>query len=299
MIVLGTDESDAWRDWIERLPLEYRDIHWSLELHRVYERVYDFSANLLVRVEGTQFALQACFRNGSVMRNAYNFGGPIGSEAADFPWELLQWKRTVGITRENCTLHPLFEEQQRAILAKFFCVPEYEKNAVYIDLDKPLNLRTTHRQMCRYAQEAGVTIVQQALSTDNLRIFYYLYLAAMERKDAADHWMLPNTFFPTMADCLGERMSLFFAYVKGELESGCIVIHDCNVAYYHYAASIGAHSKVGANHAMVVTVAGWAKERGYQRLFLGGGVKPDDGLFLFKTGFSKERAAVYRYEVVT
>lgn len=298
MFVFGTDEADAWHEWIEKLPPEYRDIHWSPELYRVYERVYEFTSSLLVAIEGTNFAIQACFCGGSGMRHVYNFGGPLGSAAVGLPWELVEWKRKIGVKREYCTLHPLFEEQQREILQSHNPI-QYIKNAVYIDLDKPLTLRTTHRQMCRYAHEAGVTIVQCSTLADNLTLFDRMYQASMDRKNAADHWRVHDTFFSTMAACLGEKMALFFAYVKGELEAGCVVIHDYDTVYYHYAASIGVHSRIGVNHAMVVYVAEWAKERGYKRLFLGGGVKPDDGLYLFKTGFSKERAAVYRYEVVT
>lgn len=92
---------------------------------------------------------------------------------------------------------------------------------------------------------------------------------------------------------------MFFTYVGGELEAGCVVIHDYATAYYHYSASIGKHDRIGVNHAMVVAVSEWAREEGYKKLFLGGGVKENDGLFFFKSGFSKERVPVYRYEIQT
>jgi hypothetical protein len=294
--VLGTDSSDQWRDWVWQLPSQWRDIHWHPDLHEAYEKIYGYKAQLFVCTEGPQFAIQPVLRDHNILRHCYNFGGPLGSKCVGIPWTIVDWKRKEGIKTELCTLHPLYIDQQLGILDKSNCQPKYVKEAVYIDLTEPLALRTTHRQMLRYAEEGGATVVTVDSGSDILAAFARLYQNSMGRKSAADHWRFPDNYFPIMAECLGDKFTVFFGYVQGELEAGCILIHDFDTAYYHYAAAVGKHAKCGLGVSLVVACAQWCRAQGYKTLFLGGGVEPQDGLYLFKSGFSKHRASVYKYQ---
>jgi len=299
LYVIGTDDADAWQHWIGLLPAEYRDIHWSLELYQAYEKIFGWQASLVISVEGEQAGIQAGLCDGDTVRHPFNFGGPLGSEAVGVSWDFVDWKRKHAIRHDVCTLHPLFADQQLKILERSPCISEFVKEAVFIDLTKPLELRTTHKQMLRKADESGCTVVASNADRDGIDVFLGMYADTMQRRAAASHWQFPAEYFHILADCLGQRLCLFMAYLAGELEAACIVIHDYDTAYYHYAASVGKHKSVGVGHALVVAAADWARGAGYKKLFLGGGVMPNDGLWMFKSGFSRERAPVYRYEVHT
>jgi len=276
-----------------------RDIHWSRLLFLAYEKIYGCKSYFVTCKEGTHGAYQAFLRYGDVLRHPFNFGGPLGSACVGIAYSIVDWKRREEIRHEYCTLHPLLYKSQLEILQKAPMLPRQVKDAVYIDLTKPYDLRETHRQVLGYARDNSVSVSVVANDSVNLGEFAALYTDHMERKSAADHWRFPRQYFPVMAACLGDMMSMLFAYIGNDLQGGCVLLHSGTTAYYHYAASIAAPKSVGINHSMVMAAAEWAKAAGYSKLFLGGGIRPDDGLFLFKSGFSKDRAPVYQYETVT
>jgi hypothetical protein len=122
-----------------------------------------------------------------------------------------------------------------------------------------------------------------------------MYDYAMARCDAAPHWRLPKLWFTHFFSALPINTQVFQAVFEGKPEAFCVLLFGYGTCYYHFAASYKQH--YGASHLMVKTAMEWSKAQGHKRFHLGSGLEKQDGLFTFKSGFSKLRAPVYKYEI--
>jgi hypothetical protein len=122
----------------------------------------------------------------------------------------------------------------------------------------------------------------------------------MDDKGAADHWKFGATWFEWFAKFIYPHLLL--AHYEGKVVAGCLVAYKSfyPVAYYHFAAS-DENCPPGTNQMMVLAAAELVRSLGAKHLYLGGGVKAgnDDGLFIFKSGFSKLRLPTWKYETKT
>jgi lipid II:glycine glycyltransferase (peptidoglycan interpeptide bridge formation enzyme) len=69
-------------------------------------------------------------------------------------------------------------------------------------------------------------------------------------------------------------------------------------AHYHLAGSAPEALRQGANNLLLWTILRWAAEAGCAVVHLGGGVRPDDGLFTFKRSLGGTRTAFWTGAVV-
>lgn len=297
-----------WQDYISLLPEKRRDIHFDTPLLAAYTEAYGWFAGLTVTENSTDFICQpVLITNNLQLRHAYNFGGPVGTEGINYSlkyehWsKLIEWKQSIGVKQEYCTLNPFLINHQLEFYAPFggSNKPEYRKDSVWVDLTKPLEIRGTTRRIATKAEREGTIICQ--VSLDALKEFEQMYAVTMDKRKAAPHWLFPHKFFATMCEGLGRRAVLLFAFVNGVLESGCLMVIDHKTAYYHFAGTLGQRPNLGVNHLLILKAIDFTKDHGCERLYLGGGVtdNPLDSLLLFKTGFSKQTAPVYSYQLIS
>jgi len=327
--VLNADGGSAeqWKGLIEGLAPEHRDIHFLPEYGRIYRDTYSFEPLLAAYTSAEGYVLQPFVRRplgvlpflaGAAdvgmyydIANPYGYGGPLCS-AADhsiaqrlyraFAAPFATWCDEQDLASEFASLHPFMALDQVALIGDVLA-PKHEKDVVFIDLtgDEAAilkRLRKGHRSSLSAARRAGVKVERVEPTNGNLSLFNEMYRATMIRRQAAERWLVPESYFPTCIHYLGpRRTSLFFASLDGVVESSCLLMHDFITAYYHFAATWAKHAELGVNNLMVFEAAMWAKKAGYLRLHLGGGVtsKADDSLLRFKAGFSDQRAPLYTY----
>lgn len=221
------------------------------------------------------------FQSENWIGNAYNFGGPLGPcvQARRFAFEFDEWKLQKGLN-ERCTLS-LFD---------FHCPEQMNRhtdirNVVVVDLTAPPYLRQTTKHEVAKATAAGVTTELVEPDVANSSIFEDLYIQSMKEKEAAPHWVYQAGFFNNVLKGLGpSRSALFLSKAKGEVVGGCLLIFDNKTCYYHWS---GKKAGAGADHFQVWATINWSRAQGHRWFHLGGGLKPNDGLFTFKAGFSK------------
>jgi len=325
--VLSGEESDQWFSFVQKLEPEDRDIHFLPEYARVYEKTYGYEPCLAYCEDGNDFVIQPFMKrplNGLPflkeqnveeryydIANAYGHGGPISRSAdshrasqllEDFDRYFTAYCLDNKIACEFTSLHPLLE-RQRIFLDLNLVSATRQKEIVYIDLtvsEKEIwgNLRKGHKSSVKKAVKSGVRIEKMEPTAHNFGILNRLYYSTMERNSAADRWFFPERYFRDCYEQLGkERISLFVAYVGSVPAAACILMHDFDTIYYHFSGSDERFLSHGTNNLMVYEVALWAKQKGYRRFFLGGGVSSSsqDSLFIFKSGFSEKRAPLYTY----
>lgn len=279
---------DAFRDFEEWDHLVPKDPHYASAYYRAY------GSGQLAVMEHDEAIIMQPFRHQASgwIGNAYNFGGPIGSYMLTVPFssEFDEWKNKLGLS-ERCTLCPF-------VLASVDKKRELSRrDVVIIDSTEP-SVRSTTRHKIEKAQkfkaECRFFGVKDA---QNVQMFEEMYNAAMQNKKAAAHWIYPEGFFYCVLNELGpERSALILTTLNGVVESGCLIIFDDRVCYYHWAASYHTRPQDGANHFQVWKVMEWAQRKGIPYVHLGGGLSAEqDKLFTFKSGFSKITRAVFSY----
>jgi lipid II:glycine glycyltransferase (peptidoglycan interpeptide bridge formation enzyme) len=158
-----------------------------------------------------------------------------------------------------------------------------------------------HRSSIQKAKKSGVRIERTEPTPHALTVFNSLYYRTMQRNGAAERWFFPQDYFSNCLECLGEdRATLFFAYLDDKVVSAYLVIHDFSTAYYHFGGSDDGYFDFKPNNLLMYETAMWAKQKGYSRYHLGGGVtsSPSDNLFAFKVRFSGKTAGLYTYSCI-
>jgi hypothetical protein len=327
--ILSAEGADAarWTALVNELPAPHRDIHFLPEYGRIYRDSYGFEPLLAVYTGDDGFVLQPLVRRPLAalpfladaadaasyhdIANPYGYGGPLSSARdlavahrlyARFAAAFAAWCDEQNLASEFASLHPFMADYQLALIGKTMA-PQHEKDVVFIDLSAGqegilAGVNRGHRSSLNKARRAGVRIEKVEPTAQNLAMFNDIYKETMTRRNAASRWFVPDDYFSHCCKQLGpNRVSIFFATVGAQIECGYLLIHDFDVAYYHFAGTRALFSELRANNLTMFETAVWAQQAGYRRYHLGGGVssQDDDSLFRFKAGFSGLRAPLYTY----
>lgn len=169
-----------------------------------------------------------------------------------------------------------------------------ESPVVVIDLLQELesikgDIRKGHKSAIKASEKSGVTIIFD----DEFEYhdeFEKLYAQTMQRNEASGFYLFPKEFFQDTYELLKGRLILVCAKFEEKIIAACLFFHSGDFVHYHLSGSDNEYRDKSANHLILFEVMKWAKEKGYKKMNLGGGVKgPDDPLFLFKSGFSTKR----------
>ena len=320
-------EGERWRAFVDALPPDVRDLHFLPEYVRVYEKSQQVTGYLacwsgsdgcviqpfMVRpLNGLPFlAARNLSDRYFDLSSPYGFGGPLATTSSPavqarlfegFDRSFAEYCRAQGFASEFCCLHPLLSNHRLAARSDSIAV-RCEKSVAVIDLtmdERELWRRMSrgHKSSVNKARRNGVRITQVTPDESNLRAFSRLYFATMERHHAAQKWYFPDTHFE---DCVREltsrRVALFFAEVGGTVAAASLVLHEGDIAYYHYGASAGEYSSLRPSTYLMFETALWAKRAGKLCYHLGGGLTgaSNDTLMQFKSGFNSDLTPLYVY----
>ena len=234
----------------------------------------------------------------------YGYGGPLYTSSDEA--SLLQLRdgfletfhaycRENRIVSEFARLHPLLGNHQ--ILPESSKVFHHE--TVYIDLQQSeqdlwKGIRKGHKSSIKKALRFQVKVVRDE-DRKYIKQFHKLYTDTMRRQQASPSYFLPLSFFENTLALLRQHASLFVALHNGEAVTAAIILHYGEYVHYHFSGSDVDSFHLCANHLLIYEVAKWAREQGAKFFHLGGGLQPDDSLFMFKSGFSSKRALFYTY----
>jgi Acetyltransferase (GNAT) domain len=278
---------DAVADADEWERLAPTDPHFSPAYYRAFGRGH------LATIEYDSFRMVQPFRfqEPGWIGNAYNYGGPVGDYVSTFKFQIEfdDWKNKQGLN-ERCTACPFVKTE---MLSRHLTA----RDVVLVDLTA-IKIRQTTRHCIEKAEKYGARTVMVD-DNQNIAMFENMYQASMRQKGAKLHWHYKDGTFAKVLGGLGpKRSALFMTTLGGTVQSGCIVIFDEKVCYYHWAATYGLRPNDGANHFQIWSVINWAKEQGLSYVHLGGGLEPNDGLFKFKSGFSPITRKVFSYTTI-
>jgi lipid II:glycine glycyltransferase (peptidoglycan interpeptide bridge formation enzyme) len=119
----------------------------------------------------------------------------------------------------------------------------------------------------------------------------------MIRNHAAERYHFPLAYFMAFFEHLPHHARFVLASYQDQVIAATLYLHDDICVYSYLGGADHAFQSIRPTNAIIYDTIGWAHRSGKQRLILGGGYQPDDGIFRFKSSFSPLRATfqVYRH----
>jgi len=231
---------------------------------------------MLLEHDGTVFALIR--RSDPVDAiTPYGYGGPVGRDVRGFWGAYDAWCRPYGVVTTFVRFHPLYANARDASIHVEPLAPTVAWRLDAVDL--AAGMHHNHRRAVRKAQKAGVTVA----AADGVGDFVPLYEETMRRASASPFYF----FAPEYWDALGRAgVVRFDARLDDEIAASALCLASPPWLHYHLGASSDAGRRIGATHLLFLEAARWARERGYERFHLGGGVGgAADSLHEFKRRF--------------
>jgi serine/alanine adding enzyme len=232
------------------------------------------------------------------------YSGPFSSTSpspADrdaFSEALGGWCAGAGVVTEFDHLHPW---KARTELLDPDGI-EHDREIVYVDVTRdPDTLwgeSFTHacRKNVNRARREGVRVFA-ATSEGHARELHRIYELTMDRQGALDSYYLPPEYFVSFLDQLPGNSRILLAELDGRVIAATLYLHDDTDAYSYLGGADHEVQHARPTNAIVHEMIRWTREQGLQRLVLGGGYAPNDGIMRFKASFSPLRAdfRVYRH----
>jgi len=152
------------------------------------------------------------------------------------------------------------------------------------------------RRSMRRADEEGVSVVREDLSTETLRTFYAEYERMISRVDGR---LFPWSFFEELLDQLGDRIRIYSATL-GDTPIGYhfYLLDEEQASIHHFFSGIRAenfgHHPSSAIHARVLQ---WGLDEGYDTYNFGeSGANFNDGEFIYKKRYGGDVLPILTWE---
>jgi serine/alanine adding enzyme len=212
----------------------------------------------------------------------YGYGGPVGGDLQRFWRHYEDWCRATGVVTTFIRFHPLYANHGHVPPSVSV---ERLAGTVAWRLDEEGDLfermHRHHRRVVRKALAAGVEATA-TVAPESLEAFGTLYERTMDRREAAGFYYFPAAYWRALETDLREHVVLF----EAGKDAALLCLAAPPWLHYHLGASSEAGRRLGASTLLFLEAARWARELGYTRFHLGGGLRgARDPLYEFKLRF--------------
>jgi hypothetical protein len=179
----------------------------------------------------------------------------------------------------------------------------YDREIVWIDasLGKDVLWREHFSHACRKninrSQRENVRVFE-AETEDHIREFHRIYLHTMDRNNARSSYYFGLDYFLSIYRNLRSNARFVLAVHRGRIIASVLYLHDANDVYSYLGGADADSQEARPSNAVIFDTINWARDCRKKRFILGGGYRPDDGIFRFKASFSRNRAKFYTYRRV-
>jgi serine/alanine adding enzyme len=206
--------------------------------------------------------------------------------------------REEGVIAEFAHLHP-WNWRAECCHAEDVAV---DREIVYVDLTLPEDrlwsesLTYACRKNLNRARRENIRVFGAA-TRDHICEFHRIYIHTMERNSALTRYYFPLDYFMAFFEEMRDHAEFVMAEYRDRIVASTLYLHDDVDVYSYLGGADAEFQQIRPTNAVVYHTINWARRLGRRRLVLGGGYRPDDGIFRFKASFSPARAQfrVYRH----
>lgn len=157
-------------------------------------------------------------------------------------------------------------------------------------------LKASCRSRIRKAEKVGLSSGLREATTADLAPdspFRTLYAETMRRVGAPD-FIFADAFYTALLDGLGPNLLLAQVWTPDrEVVAAALVLAHRERVHYHLAGSDLSAGSGCANNLLIWAILRWAAESGRSTMHFGGGIRPGDSLFRFKSTFGGTKTPVW------
>ena len=318
-IVLTTADTD-WDKYINNTKIS--DIFYTSKYMRLFENFLKEKAYLYVFGNNEEFVAYPFFRRDVSVLPFYNltgngnqiwyditspwyYGGHLVHGGSDTNTNLLYREffknfkifcKNKNIICEVARLHPFIGDYNRL---KSFANIKKVGEVVYIDLNQSneeiwRNMAKSNRNKIKKSLSNGVEVIAVD-SKEALRPFFKIYIELMNTKQAKGFYKFPIDFFQELFELFKDNAELLVAKFENKIIAGLILMGERPFLHTYLSASDPDYLYLAPNNILKYYGALRAKENGFSYYVLGGGYRPNDGLYKFKKSFSNTTIDYYIY----
>ncbi|SHH20360.1 lipid II:glycine glycyltransferase FemX [Tepidibacter thalassicus] len=307
MINVFTSQNNKWNEYIQYMPIEYRDIYYTLDYHKLYEKRGKSEARCFVYEDGEKIALYPFLLNKIENENlkedyfdietVYGYTGPISNSndknfLSSFENEFLNYCKSNNILAEFIRFNPLIDNIN---IFKHNIEILKNRTTVIVNLDKDIqsiwenSISSKNRNMIRKAEKFGLKVRK----SNDYSAFKKIYYKTMEKVKASSFYYFGDEYFENISK--SDNCILFEVVLNDEVIAGGLFLKYGQYFHYHLSGSLSEYLKYAPNNLMLMEAIKYAKSIGLKKMHLGGGITsdPQDRLFKFKKSFSKQTLDFY------
>lgn len=305
--IISSDDL-CWNYYLEQMPFYKRDIYYTREYYRMYEKNGDGIARLFIYQEGEKLALYPFLVNEIAgydlkesyydIETAYGYGGPLVNKENDikfirnFEENFLQYCKKSNIIAEFIRFNPYLKNEK--IFMKNIIVM-HNRTTVFLDLRKSIDeiwiqdISSKNRNMIRKAEKNNLKIEKE----NNVVEFQKLYESTMDKVVATPYYYFNEDYYNTIGK--NDNYNILNVRKDDKVIAAAIFMNYGIYMHYHLAGSNQAYLGCAPNNLLLWEAIKYAKQLNCQLFHLGGGLSDsrEDSLFKFKSSFSKDYLEFY------
>jgi hypothetical protein len=221
----------------------------------------------------------------------YGYGGPLSDvpiprdSQERFIHELLVYCINQKIVSQFIRFNPVLGNHD--VLAHVI-QSRYLRDTIFMDTSSRdlimSNMDGKNRNMIRKAIKNGITIERRQI--EHYHEFVSMYAETMQKNQADEYYLFSENYFASLM-AMHDHACIFYAMMNSKPIAGAIMLYNDMYMHYHLAGTHGEYRQYGPSNLLLYEAGCWASEHGIKKFHLGGGMSPDDSLFLFKKKFNR------------
>jgi serine/alanine adding enzyme len=179
----------------------------------------------------------------------------------------------------------------------------YNRDIVWVDVnlgpERLWNEHFTHacRKNIKRAEREGVRVFE-ADTVDHISEFHRIYIDTMIRTNALSQYHYPLEYFLRLFGEMRNHARFTMAERNGQIIGAILYTHDDDNIYSYLGGADAEFQQMRPTNAIIYDTIRWGAAHDKKRLILGGGYRPDDGIFRFKSSFSRYAARFSTYREI-